>query len=133
MFFFGILETEEGEFVIVSSDQKKWYFSASNDKERSEWVEAIAKQIGRSLQDQTSNRRPISARTPTYKADVQSLRSVAGNEVCADCSAESNITFVQIYKNFKKIFLEKNGQSLSEASKFHQFQIQISKFFVKNY
>ncbi len=85
-----ILEPEEGEFMIVSSDQKKWHFLGVNEKERNEWIEAIQDEIGRSIQDLQS-RRPLSARTTSFgnKSEVQSIRGVAGNDQCADCGAES--------------------------------------------
>ncbi|XP_071103702.1 centaurin-gamma-1A-like isoform X8 [Haliotis cracherodii] len=71
------------EFVIVSLENKQWHFEAGNGEERDEWVCAIEQQILTSLQGNDSSK----SKALTDVAGMQAIRSVRGNNACADCGS----------------------------------------------
>ena len=79
---------DENVFTIVSLD-KQWFFEASSNEERDEWVQSIEQQILYSLQNIESSKAARAAKnggtTIADPASVQSIKQVAGNGLCADC------------------------------------------------
>ncbi|XP_062568885.1 arf-GAP with GTPase, ANK repeat and PH domain-containing protein 3-like isoform X11 [Saccostrea cucullata] len=74
------------EFMIVSLENKQWHFEAGDSQERDEWINAIEQQILNCLQGNEiskSNKRS----TPSDPAGMQAIRTVRGNNSCADCGA----------------------------------------------
>ncbi|XP_061181275.1 centaurin-gamma-1A-like isoform X8 [Saccostrea echinata] len=74
------------EFMIVSLENKQWHFEAGDSQERDEWINAIEQQILNSLQGNEiskSNKRS----TQSDPAGMQAIRTVRGNNSCADCGA----------------------------------------------
>ncbi|KAK0414802.1 hypothetical protein QR680_011621 [Steinernema hermaphroditum] len=81
-------EEDDCEFEIVTSDQKRWEFSATSVEERDEWVAAIEEQIELSLQAQMSQKQQHnSSRQHGDRAEVHGIREIAGNDRCADCGS----------------------------------------------
>ncbi|KAK2145956.1 hypothetical protein LSH36_644g01080 [Paralvinella palmiformis] len=77
------------EFMIVSMENKQWHFEACSIDEREEWVTAIEQQILLSLQGVESNKSKSRSNTLTDPAAGQLIRSVKGNQLCADCDASN--------------------------------------------
>jgi len=71
------------EFTIVSLDNKQWQFEAPTQDDRDIWVTSIEKQIFTSLQGNDSRK------TSQDPNAVQAIRSMPGNNVCADCGTPS--------------------------------------------
>ena len=71
------------ELVIVSLDSRQWQFQLCSQEEGEEWVTAIQKQIHSSLRGSPS------AWTAGGNTETDVLRSVAGNDECADCGVAS--------------------------------------------
>ncbi|VDK29281.1 unnamed protein product [Anisakis simplex] len=79
------ISDDDCEFEVVTCDQKRWEFSATSVEERDEWVRAIEELIEKSLQAQMSQKQADNNRVHGDKADVQALRRIDGNDICADC------------------------------------------------
>uniref|UniRef100_A0AC34QHV4 Uncharacterized protein n=1 Tax=Panagrolaimus sp. JU765 TaxID=591449 RepID=A0AC34QHV4_9BILA len=79
-------DDEDAEFEIITNDQKRWEFSAANTEERDEWVALIEQQIERSLQAQMSQKQ-MTNRAHCSRNEVQAIRRMPGNNICADCSS----------------------------------------------
>lgn len=79
-------DEEDAEFEIITNDQKRWEFSAANAEERDEWVSLIEQQIEKSLQAQMSQKQ-LTNRAHCSRSEVQALRRIPGNNVCADCNS----------------------------------------------
>lgn len=77
------------DFMIISLDNSTWLFEAQTMEERDEWVSAIEQQILSSLQQNLSEKSKSGAATVTDKAAIQTIRSVQGNSICADCDASN--------------------------------------------
>uniref|UniRef100_A0A7E4VV04 Centaurin-gamma-1A n=1 Tax=Panagrellus redivivus TaxID=6233 RepID=A0A7E4VV04_PANRE len=73
------------EFEIITNDQKRWEFSAASVEERDQWVAMIEHQIERTLQGQLSQKEMTNL-TCCSSEEVQALRRISGNNVCADCN-----------------------------------------------
>lgn len=99
------MQEQEGyEFVIVSLDNKQWHFEAASNEEREEWVQAIEKQILTSLQSNETNK--LKAKNGGFAADsvaILTMKSVPGNNVCADCDSQSKLEQFRI--TFFKVFV----------------------------
>ncbi|KAK3105706.1 hypothetical protein FSP39_003889 [Pinctada imbricata] len=74
------------EFMIVSLENKQWHFEAADSHERDDWIGAIEQQILNCLQGNESSKtnKPKSSSDP---AGMQAIRTVRGNNSCADCGA----------------------------------------------
>ncbi|KAM8967647.1 arf-GAP with GTPase, ANK repeat and PH domain-containing protein 3-like [Pelodytes ibericus] len=81
--------TEEPEesygFVIVSLTGQSWHFEASLYEERELWVQAVESQILASLQGCESSKNKTRLGSQSDALAIQSIRSVRGNSLCADC------------------------------------------------
>lgn len=83
-------DSDGSEFTIVSLENKEWRFEADNSGDRDVWVEAIEQQILSSLQGLESDKSKINGSSSAdQKATIQAIRSVAGNDRCADCDTKS--------------------------------------------
>ncbi|XP_019921741.1 centaurin-gamma-1A isoform X33 [Magallana gigas] len=74
------------EFMIVSLENKQWHFEAGDSQERDEWINAIEQQILNSLQGNEINKSNKRS-TPSDPAGMQAIRTIRGNNSCADCGA----------------------------------------------
>nr|XP_022294873.1 centaurin-gamma-1A-like isoform X27 [Crassostrea virginica] len=74
------------EFMIVSLENKQWHFEAGDSQERDEWINAIEQQILNSLQGNEINKSNKRG-TPADPAGMQAIRTIRGNNSCADCGA----------------------------------------------
>ncbi|XP_055995880.1 centaurin-gamma-1A-like isoform X29 [Ostrea edulis] len=74
------------EFMIVSLENKQWHFEAGDSQERDEWINAIEQQILNSLQGNEINK-SNKRTTSSDPAGMQAIRTVRGNNSCADCGA----------------------------------------------
>ena len=88
---FGDDSGENGsEFSIVSLENKEWRFEADSTAERDLWVEKIEEQILTSLQGLESDKSKINGSTAAdQKATINSMKTIPGNDKCADCDAKS--------------------------------------------
>ncbi|GAU88983.1 hypothetical protein RvY_01586-2 [Ramazzottius varieornatus] len=80
----------EYEFVIHSSDNRRWTFDASNALERDEWVRAIQEEIHNGISQQTTNAGAAKHGTQSVvdkSMVVRCIGAVSGNDRCADCQA----------------------------------------------
>ncbi|XP_071787866.1 arf-GAP with GTPase, ANK repeat and PH domain-containing protein 1-like isoform X2 [Asterias amurensis] len=78
-------DTDEYEFVIVSLDNRQWNFEVSSAEERDVWVTAIEQQILACLQANVSAKGLMT--NVERSAAVETIRKVAGNNMCVDCSS----------------------------------------------
>lgn len=82
------------EFRIVSLENKEWRFDAESASERAAWVSAINDQILSSLQCLRSDK-VISGTTSSQaladKNAINAIKSVPGNDQCADCGAANPV------------------------------------------
>ncbi|CAB4009882.1 arf-GAP with GTPase, ANK repeat and PH domain-containing 1-like [Paramuricea clavata] len=76
--------TDEYEFKLVSLDGKSWNFAARSLEEREKWVLEIEQQILTCLQSNFSGRDKMNSNSSS-ESDLQPIRNVPGNNVCADC------------------------------------------------
>ena len=76
----GVEPSSLFELVIVSLDSRQWQFQLCSQEEGEEWVSAIQHQIHVSLQG--------SAAWKSHASETSCLRSVPGNQTCADCGTE---------------------------------------------
>uniref|UniRef100_A0A915HLG1 Uncharacterized protein n=1 Tax=Romanomermis culicivorax TaxID=13658 RepID=A0A915HLG1_ROMCU len=79
-------DSDNYEFVIVSINNKQWHFEADCCEERDQWVQAIEQQILCSLQSNSSTK-TNSSRMHGDRSSVQALKTISGNDKCADCGA----------------------------------------------
>lgn len=95
----------EYEFLIHSLDNHQWIFDASSASERDEWVRALQEEIHNSFSERTSNL-PTSKHGAQPMADkatvVQTVRSVPGNDRCADCQAQGKQSTC---RNFRSLII----------------------------
>jgi len=70
-------------FTLISMDNKLWEFESASEAERDEWVSAVQNNIMSVLQGTQSTKSKSSVDTGI----VQKLKSIPGNEFCADCGA----------------------------------------------
>ncbi|XP_046846323.1 arf-GAP with GTPase, ANK repeat and PH domain-containing protein 3-like isoform X2 [Xenia sp. Carnegie-2017] len=77
-------QTYDYEFKIVSLDGKSWNFAASSFEERKNWVDSIEQRILSCLQSNFSGRDKMNSNSSS-ESDLQPIRLVPGNNVCADC------------------------------------------------
>lgn len=73
----------------MTCDEKRWEFSAVSVEERDEWVMAIEKIIEKTLQSQMSDKEQKNKRIHSSRNEIQALKEIPGNEICADCGAEN--------------------------------------------
>ena len=69
------------ELVIVSLDSRQWQFQLCSQEEGADWVSAIQQQIHVSLKGSGG------AWEAEHNSETECLRSIPGNEACADCGA----------------------------------------------
>lgn len=84
-------EDSDNEFVIVSLDNKQWHFNANTSDDREEWIRAIEAQILSSLQAVQSDKRLANGETAAAEqqsSQISLMRTVPGNNYCADCGAK---------------------------------------------
>ncbi|KAK5874782.1 hypothetical protein CesoFtcFv8_027338 [Champsocephalus esox] len=83
-------ESEENfEFTIVSLTGQTWHFEATSYEERDSWVQLIESQILASLQACESSKNKSRLPSQTEAMALQNIRSIRGNERCADCDAQN--------------------------------------------
>lgn len=82
-------DSDANEFVIVSLDNKQWYFNATSNEEREEWVCAIEQQILSSLQNSQCDKSKLHNVNSADESTVYSIKTVPGNKYCVDCDAPS--------------------------------------------
>eukprot|EP00795_Rhopilema_esculentum_P014727 gene14727-5827_t len=86
-------DTEEDDvvFTIISLDGKSWDFESTTADERDRWVDGIEKQILKAFQNGITSpkeERCASDSSAYSSTSAQSnLRTIAGNDRCADCGA----------------------------------------------
>lgn len=82
------------EFRIVSLENKEWRFEAESSAERTLWVNEINDQILSSLQCLRSDKLPCGSGTSQVLADkyaINAIKTVPGNDKCADCCAPNPV------------------------------------------
>ncbi|XP_044043386.1 arf-GAP with GTPase, ANK repeat and PH domain-containing protein 1 isoform X2 [Siniperca chuatsi] len=86
----GLSEQEENfEFTIVSLTGQTWHFEATSYEERDAWVQVIESQILACLQSCESSKNKSRLTSQTEAMALQSIRSIRGNDRCADCEAQN--------------------------------------------
>eukprot|EP00794_Sanderia_malayensis_P003383 gene3383-3873_t len=90
-------DTEDGAvddmvFTIISLDGKSWDFESTTPDERDIWVSTIEQQILKAFQTGIGNRKQeritSSSSTCSTTSLKSSLRTIAGNDRCADCGSQ---------------------------------------------
>jgi len=87
-------DTEDDDmlFTVISLDGKSWDFESTTPEERDNWIEAIEKQILKAFQNGlggTAKQERCASDSSAYSGSSvkSSLRSIAGNDRCADCGS----------------------------------------------
>lgn len=76
---------EEDEcFEVVNNCLMRWEFCAGSVEERDEWIHAISLEIEKSLGKEVANAK-TNNRAVADRPDIAALKSIPGNERCADC------------------------------------------------
>ncbi|UMM22645.1 hypothetical protein L5515_003764 [Caenorhabditis briggsae] len=76
---------EEDEcFEVINNCLMRWEFCAGSLEERDEWIQAIGGEIEKSLGKEVANAK-TNNRAVADRPDIAALRSIPGNEKCADC------------------------------------------------
>lgn len=99
-------DNDSPEFTIVSLQNKEWRFDAETLSERDAWVAAIEKQILSCLQGMESDRMKNDGTSSADEAALAEIRSLRGNQNCADCDSLSKYSTLKSLKPIQCIFVK---------------------------
>ncbi|KAF3856991.1 hypothetical protein F7725_008850 [Dissostichus mawsoni] len=77
------------EVHIVSLTGQTWHFEATSYEERDSWVQLIESQILASCRPARASKNKSRLPSQTEAMALQNIRSIRGNERCADCDAQN--------------------------------------------
>jgi hypothetical protein len=80
------------ELVTIN---RSYWFQAESPAEATEWMQAIAKSVEFSINNlETQRNKAGSVRALVGKSAMDKIRSIGGNDRCADCDAEGEISLI---------------------------------------